>query len=124
MISLPFTLAEPENFALWEKLLLAALILASALLFWRRFGVVLDRILKSKKDPGFHLGNVGRRVWRFVSEVLLQSKVIQQRPFPPSWRSFQERHLSHNTFKTQKKPALPAFLNAAAAAVPRASPRR
>ena len=82
MILLPFTLAEPENFALWEKLLLAALILASALLFWRRFGVVLDRILKSKKDPGFHLGNIGRRVWRFVSEVLLQSKVIRQRPLP------------------------------------------
>ena len=44
--------------------------------------MVLDRILKSKKDPGFHLGNIGRRVWNFVSEVLLQSKVIRQRPLP------------------------------------------
>src|SRR5215472_10868313 len=82
MLSLPFTLAEPQSFALWEKLLLAALIIASAALFWRRFGVVLDRILKSKRDPGFHIGNLGRRVWEFFSEVLLQSKVIRQRPLP------------------------------------------
>lgn len=82
MLSLTFTLAEPENFAFWEKLLLAALIIASAALFWRRFGGVLDRILKSKKDPGFHLGNLGRRTWDFVSEVMLQSKVIRQRPLP------------------------------------------
>jgi Fe-S oxidoreductase/nitrate reductase gamma subunit len=82
MILLAFTLAEPQHFALWEKLLLAALIVASAALFWRRFGVVLDRILKSKNDPGFHLGNVARRVWDFFSEVMLQSKVIQQRPLP------------------------------------------
>jgi Fe-S oxidoreductase len=82
MLSLSFTLAEPETFALWEKILLAALIIASAALFWRRFGVVLDRILKSKKDPGFHLGNLGLRVWDFVSEVIMQSKVIKQRPLP------------------------------------------
>jgi Fe-S oxidoreductase len=82
MLSLTFTLAEPENFALWEKLLLTALIIASAALFWRRFGAVLDRILKSKKDPGFHLGNLGRRIWDFVSEVMLQSKVIRERPMP------------------------------------------
>src|SRR6201993_4053435 len=82
MILLAFTLAEPQHFALWEKLLLAALIIASAALFWRRFGAVLDRILKSKKDPGFHLGNLARRIWDFVSEVMLQSKVIRQRPLP------------------------------------------
>src|SRR5579863_5580621 len=82
MISPPFTLAEPEHFALGEKVLLAALIVASAALFWRRFGVVLDRILESKKDPGFHLGNLARRAWDFFSEVMLQSKVIRQRPLP------------------------------------------
>src|SRR5215472_8799807 len=82
MISPAFTLAEPEHFALGEKLILAVLIIASAALFWRRFGVVLDRILKSKKDPGFHLGNLGRRAWDFFSEVMLQSKVIRQRPLP------------------------------------------
>src|ERR1700726_2047826 len=82
MIPLAFTLAEPGDFALWEKLLPAALIIASAVLFWGRFGVVLERILKSKNDPGFHLGNLGRRVWDFFSEVMLQSKVIRQRPLP------------------------------------------
>jgi Fe-S oxidoreductase len=82
MIPLAFTLAEPGNFALWEKLLLAALIIASAVLFWRRFGVVLERILQSKKDPGFQLGNLCRRAWDFFSEVMLQSKVIRQRPLP------------------------------------------
>lgn len=82
MISPAFTLAEPLTFALWEKLLLAALIIASAVLFWRRFGVVLGRILQSKKDPGFHLGNIGRRAWDFFSEVMLQSRVIGQRPMP------------------------------------------
>ena len=82
MILFSLTLAEPQYFSLWEKLLLAALIISSGALFWRRFGLVLDRILKSKKDPGFHLGNLGRRIWDFVSEVLLQSKVIRQRPLP------------------------------------------
>jgi Fe-S oxidoreductase len=82
MILLPFTLAEPQHFSLWEKLLLAALIIASTVLFWRRFGAVLDRILKSKKDPAFHIAPIGRRVWDFFSEVLCQSKVIRQRPLP------------------------------------------
>jgi Fe-S oxidoreductase len=51
-------------------------------LFWRRFGPVLERILKSKKDPDFHLSPVARRVRDFVWEVLLQAKVIRQRPLP------------------------------------------
>jgi Fe-S oxidoreductase len=82
MILVPFTLAEPQHFSLWEKLLLAALIITSAALFWRRFGPILDRILKSKKDPDFHLAPIGRRIWDFFSEVLCQSKVIRQRPLP------------------------------------------
>ena len=82
MILLPFTLAEPQHFSLSEKLLLAALVIASGVLFWRRFGVVLDRILKSKKDPDFHIAPIGRRIWDFFSEVLCQSKVIRQRPLP------------------------------------------
>jgi Fe-S oxidoreductase len=74
------TLAEPQHFSLAEKLLFAALVLASALLFWRRFGVILDKILKSKKDPGFHLFPIGERIRDFVWEVVLQAKVIRQRP--------------------------------------------
>ncbi len=82
MIPFSFTLAEPQYFSIAEKLLLAVLIVASGALFWRRFARVVDRILQSKKDPGFHLGNIGRRSWEFFSEVLCQSKVIRQRPLP------------------------------------------
>ena len=37
---------------------------------------------RAKKDAGFSLAPVGRRVWEFFSEVLCQSKVIRQRPLP------------------------------------------
>jgi Fe-S oxidoreductase len=76
------TLAEPQSFSPWEKLLLGALIVASAALFWRRLGPILKRILKSRKDPNFSLAPVGRRVWDFFWEVLCQAKVIRERPLP------------------------------------------
>ncbi|HEY1903207.1 MAG TPA: (Fe-S)-binding protein [Terracidiphilus sp.] len=56
--------------------------IASAYLFWRRFGVVLNKILKSKKDPNFHLFPIAKRVWDFFWEVLCQAKVIRERPLP------------------------------------------
>ncbi|HEY9125696.1 MAG TPA: [Fe-S]-binding protein, partial [Acidobacteriaceae bacterium] len=68
-------LAEPPHFSLLEKLLLAAVILASALLFWKRFGVVLNKILHSRKDPSFHFAPVGKRIWEFFWAVLCQAKV-------------------------------------------------
>jgi Fe-S oxidoreductase len=74
------TLAEPQHFSMGEKLLFAVLAAASAIGFWRRFGPVLGKILHSKKDPGFHLAPIGRRVWDFVWEVMLQAKVIRERP--------------------------------------------
>jgi Fe-S oxidoreductase len=58
------------------------LLVTSGALFWRRFGPILDRILKSKKDPDFHLFPIGKRVWDFVWEVMCQAKVIRQRPLP------------------------------------------
>jgi Fe-S oxidoreductase len=76
------TLAEPQGFSMWEKLLLLALILASAILFFRRFAPILNRILKSKKDPSFSLAPVGKRIWDFFWEVLCQAKVIRERPLP------------------------------------------
>ncbi len=82
MISPHATLAEPQSFAVLEKLILLVLIGASAALFWRRFGPILQRILQSKSDPGFQLFPLGKRVWDFFSEVMLQSKVIRQRPLP------------------------------------------
>ena len=75
-------LAEPVRFSLAEKLLLIALIVTSAALLWKRFGIVVDKILKSRKDPGFHLNNLGKRTWDFFWEVLCQAKVIRERPLP------------------------------------------
>jgi Fe-S oxidoreductase len=80
MTLLALTLAEPVHFSLFEKLLLVALTITSAALFWRRFAVVLDKIFKSKKDAGFHLFPLWPRVRDFVWEVMLQAKVIRQRP--------------------------------------------
>ncbi|MGA2568890.1 MAG: (Fe-S)-binding protein [Terracidiphilus sp.] len=77
--SLPI-LAEPQYFSIWEKALFAALAAASVWGFWRRFGVVLGKILQSKKDADFHLAPVGRRVRDFVWEVACQGKVIRERP--------------------------------------------
>jgi Fe-S oxidoreductase len=74
--------AEPEHFSLIEKLLLVVLAVTSAALFWKRFGVVVDKILKSRKDPGFQLFPIGRRIWDFFWEVLCQAKVIRERPLP------------------------------------------
>jgi Fe-S oxidoreductase len=81
LLSLP-TLAEPRHFSLLEKLIFAAMAIASGWLFWRRFGVVLNKILKSKKDPNFHLFPIAKRVWDFFWEVLCQAKVIRERPLP------------------------------------------
>lgn len=82
MISLSATLAEPQDFSWVEKILFLLLVIASAGLFWRRFGPIVRKILQSRKDPDFHFAPVGRRVWDFFSEVLCQSKVIRQRPLP------------------------------------------
>jgi len=81
LLSLPI-LAEPQHFSLLEKLVFAAIFITSAWLFWRRFGLVLNKILKSKKDPSFHLFPIGKRVWDFFWEVLCQAKVIRERPLP------------------------------------------
>jgi Fe-S oxidoreductase len=82
MIVLPLTLAEPQHFSFLEKLLFLALVLASAAVFWRRFGLVLGKILRAKKDPGFSLFPIGPRIRDFVWEVLCQAKVVRQRPLP------------------------------------------
>jgi Fe-S oxidoreductase len=75
-------LAEPAHFSLAEKLLLATLAVGSATLFWSRFGVVLGKILHSRRDPGFQLFPIGKRIWDFFWEVLCQAKVIRERPLP------------------------------------------
>ena len=79
--SLP-TFAEPAQFSIGEKVLFVGLAVASAYGFWRRFGVVLGKILKSKRDANFHLFPIGKRIWDFFWEVLCQAKVIRERPLP------------------------------------------
>jgi len=60
----------------------------SATFFFLRFGPVLVKIFSAKKDPSFHLGSIGSRLWKFTSEVLFQSKVISQRPLPGITHAF------------------------------------
>jgi Fe-S oxidoreductase len=74
--------AEPEHFWLAERLLFAALAILSIALFWGRFNPILRRILRSKKDIGFHLAPIARRTRILFWEVALQGKVIRQRPVP------------------------------------------
>ena len=75
-------LAEPLSFSLAEMVLLVGLCGASLGIFLWRFWPIGKNILHAKKDVGFSLTHVGRRVWEFVSEVVCQSKVIRQRPLP------------------------------------------
>jgi Fe-S oxidoreductase len=82
------TLAEPLRFSLLEMLLLAALMLASAGMFSWRLKPIASNIFRAKKDVGFSLAPVGRRVWVFFWEVLCQAKVIRQRPLPGVLHAF------------------------------------
>jgi Fe-S oxidoreductase len=65
-----------------ETVVLVVLMAASIYGFWVRFGRVARIVLASKKDPDFHLQPIGRRIGAFIWEVLLQGKVIRQRPLP------------------------------------------
>jgi Fe-S oxidoreductase len=65
-----------------ETVLFLVLLAASAYGFWWRFGKVWRTVLRSKKDPDFHIQPIGRRVRDFIWEVMLQGKVIRERPLP------------------------------------------
>jgi Fe-S oxidoreductase len=65
-----------------ETALFLVLLVASLYGFWTRFGKVWRTVLASKKDPDFTIQPVGLRTRDFVWEVLLQGKVIWQRPLP------------------------------------------
>src|SRR6478736_4438428 len=67
---------------MFEKLLLAALLAASMAGFWWRFGAVVRRIRAAKPDADFSLRPLGPRIHELVWEVMLQAKVIRQRPLP------------------------------------------
>jgi Fe-S oxidoreductase len=65
-----------------ESALFLALLIASLLGFWTRLSRVWRIIRGSKKDADFSIRPIGRRVADFIWEVLLQGKVITQRPLP------------------------------------------
>jgi len=65
-----------------ERALLIVLILASVGLFWWRFRKVVRIVSGSRPTPDWDLAPVGPRVRRFLWEVMLQAKVIEQRPLP------------------------------------------
>lgn len=65
-----------------EVMVLLTFCLASAGLFWRRFGSVASKIREAKPDADFRLAPLGKRVHDFIWEVLLQAKVIRERPWP------------------------------------------
>ena len=65
-----------------ETTVFLVLLVASVYGFWFRFGKVWRTVLRSKKDPEFRIQRVGGRVRSFLWEVVLQGKVIWQRPLP------------------------------------------
>jgi Fe-S oxidoreductase len=65
-----------------ESALFLVLLAASILGFWLRFRRVWRIVRQSKKDADFHIHPVARRVADFIWEVMLQGKVISQRPLP------------------------------------------
>jgi Fe-S oxidoreductase len=68
--------------SLVEITIFLVLLAASAYGFWWRFGKVVRKIQAAKPDPGFSLQPLFNRIWDFFVEVLLQKKVIEQRPLP------------------------------------------
>ena len=67
----------------WPETALFLLLLAASVFgFLYRFSHVWQTVRASRNDPEFRLEPVGRRVWDFIWEVLLQGKVIRQRPLP------------------------------------------
>jgi Fe-S oxidoreductase len=65
-----------------ERSLLALFIVVSAAIFWKRLSTVLDIIRRSRPTPDFEVKPLGPRIHQFVWEVMLQGKVIRQRPLP------------------------------------------
>jgi Fe-S oxidoreductase len=65
-----------------EVTLFVILLAASVGGFVLRFGQVLRKIFETKKDADFRLAPIGKRIREFVWEVMLQAKVIRERPLP------------------------------------------
>src|SRR5207248_8435682 len=69
--------------ASWPELaLVIALVLASAGLFWWRFQKIASAIRGARATPDFAVAPLWPRLRAFLWEVMLQGKVIEQRPLP------------------------------------------
>src|SRR6516165_3696000 len=69
--------------ATWaERAVLIVLLAASLGLFWWRFRKVVGAIRRSRPTPDFELAPLRPRIKSFLWEVMLQGKVIEQRPLP------------------------------------------
>ncbi len=65
-----------------EKILELLFISLSLGQFVGRFLPFIRDVRKAKPEPGYKLGSLRGRAWDFVWEVLLQGKVIRERPLP------------------------------------------
>jgi Fe-S oxidoreductase len=70
------------SFSLPERILFLVCLAAALYGFWFRFDKVLRRIRAAKPDADFSIHPIGKRVWDFFWEVLVQAKVIRERPLP------------------------------------------
>ena len=64
------------------RIVLLLAIIASASLFWRKFGRALRIILDAKRDSDFQLRPIWPRIRKVLWEVAAQGLVIEQRPLP------------------------------------------
>ena len=65
-----------------ERVLLTVLLAGSLAIFWRRLSKVVDIIRRCRATPDFEVAPLGPRIRQFIWEVMLQGKVIWQRPLP------------------------------------------
>jgi Fe-S oxidoreductase len=65
-----------------ERAVLVVMLLTSLGLFWWRFHKVLKVIRGSRVTTDFEVSPLGPRIRQFLWEVMLQGKVIEQRPLP------------------------------------------
>jgi Fe-S oxidoreductase len=65
-----------------QRLVLLAMMAASAAWFWQRLSSVLKIIRKSRPTTDFDVNPVGPRIRDFLWEVMAQGKVIKERPLP------------------------------------------
>jgi Fe-S oxidoreductase len=67
----------------WVEMCAFTILLIVALwLFWKRFGPVVHIIRTSRAETGFQVNELAPRVGKFLWEVMLQGKVIRDRPLP------------------------------------------